>query len=239
MLNLQERSQRAGSLLHNTLWGVGGVVAGAHRLVRPALRTRLTDGAAASAHPGIPQTLLPCAALDVLARLGLWNQREERRRKTELIRVTYRWCCLAYNHETVRVNESCPMFKYPCSREGKASQENTPAVVWEMLPTSKQQQLQSSASLVYWNGPPKQMETLLWEPQFMLNVGTVDTKSTEMFTKWSSLWCTAYIQTILFQITVFVLLYTWFKVHLTETYLTSTSRSLWKTLQTQSNQNNQ
>lgn len=59
-------------MLHGTFTGIGGVVAGTHGLLRPALRTGLiTQRAASPAHPSIPQTLFPRAALDVLTRLGL------------------------------------------------------------------------------------------------------------------------------------------------------------------------
>lgn len=72
VLDLQQHPHRASSLLHGTFTGICGVVAGTHRLVRPALRTGLiTQRAASPAHPGVPQTLLPRAALDVLTRLGL------------------------------------------------------------------------------------------------------------------------------------------------------------------------
>lgn len=72
VLDFQQHPHRTSSLLHGTLAGICGVVAGAHCLIRPALRTGLiTQRAAAPAHPSIPQTLLPRAALDVLTRLGL------------------------------------------------------------------------------------------------------------------------------------------------------------------------
>lgn len=72
VLDLQQHPHRASSLLHGTFTGICGVVAGTHRLVRPALRTGLvTQRAASPAHPSVPQTLLPRAALDVLTRLGL------------------------------------------------------------------------------------------------------------------------------------------------------------------------
>lgn len=67
VLDFQQHSHRTSSLLHGTFTGICGVVAGTHRLVCPALRTGLlTQRATASAHPSIPQTLLPRAALDVL-----------------------------------------------------------------------------------------------------------------------------------------------------------------------------
>lgn len=72
VLDLQQHPHRTSSLFHGTFTGVRGVVAGAHRLVRPALGTGLlAQRAAAAAHPSVPQTLFPRAALDVLARLGL------------------------------------------------------------------------------------------------------------------------------------------------------------------------
>lgn len=72
MLDFQQHPHRTSSLLHGTFTGICGVVTGTHRLIRPALWTGLiTQWAAASAHPSIPQTLFPCAALDVLTRLGL------------------------------------------------------------------------------------------------------------------------------------------------------------------------
>lgn len=72
VLDLQQHPHRASGLLHGTLAGIRGVVAGTHRLVRPALRTGLVAQRAASpAHPSVPQTLLARAALDVLTRLGL------------------------------------------------------------------------------------------------------------------------------------------------------------------------
>lgn len=72
VLDFQQHPHRTSSLLHGTFAGICGVVAGTHRLIRPALRTGLiTQRAAAPAHPSIPQTLFPRAALDVLTRLGL------------------------------------------------------------------------------------------------------------------------------------------------------------------------
>lgn len=72
VLDFQQHPHRTSSLLHGTFTGICGVVAGTHRLIRPALRTGLiTQRAAAPAHPSIPQTLFPHAALDVLTRLGL------------------------------------------------------------------------------------------------------------------------------------------------------------------------
>lgn len=67
VLDFQQHPHRTSSLLHGTFAGICGVVAGAHRLVRPALRTGLVaERAATPAHPSVPQTLLPCTALDVL-----------------------------------------------------------------------------------------------------------------------------------------------------------------------------
>lgn len=72
VLDLQQHPHRTSSLLHGTFTGICGVVAGTHRLIRPALRTGLVaQRAATPAHPSIPQTLFPSAALDVLTRLGL------------------------------------------------------------------------------------------------------------------------------------------------------------------------
>lgn len=72
MLDFQQHPQRASCLLHGTFTGICGVVTGTHCLIRPALRTGLiTQRAASPAHPSIPQTLFPRAALDVLTRLGL------------------------------------------------------------------------------------------------------------------------------------------------------------------------
>lgn len=72
VLDFQQHPQRTSSLLHGTFAGICGVVTGTHRLVCPTLRTGLiTQRAAASAHPSIPQALLPCAALDVLTWLSL------------------------------------------------------------------------------------------------------------------------------------------------------------------------
>ena len=72
MLNFQEHSQRASGLFHDTLAGVGGVVAGTHGLLWTAVWAGLVaERAATPAHPGVPQASLPRAALDVLARLGL------------------------------------------------------------------------------------------------------------------------------------------------------------------------
>lgn len=68
VLDLQQHPLGAGGLFHCAFAGVGGVVASAHRLVRPALGTRaFALRAASSAHAGVPQTLLAAAALDVLA----------------------------------------------------------------------------------------------------------------------------------------------------------------------------
>lgn len=76
VLDFQQHPHRTSSLLHGTFAGICGVVAGAHRLVRPALRTGLVaERAATPAHPSVPQTLLPCTALDVLTWLGLWTER--------------------------------------------------------------------------------------------------------------------------------------------------------------------
>lgn len=72
VLDFQQHPHRTSSLLHGTFTGICGVVTGTHRLIRPTLRTGLiTQRAAAPAHPGIPQTLFPSAALNVLTRLGL------------------------------------------------------------------------------------------------------------------------------------------------------------------------
>lgn len=79
VLDFQQHTHRASGLLHGTFTGIRGVVAGTHRLVRPALRTALiAQWAAAPAHPSIPQTLLPRAALDVLTRLGLCKDEREK-----------------------------------------------------------------------------------------------------------------------------------------------------------------
>lgn len=76
MLDFQQHPHRTSSLLHGTFAGIRGVVAGAHGLVRLALRAGLVaQRAAAPAHPSVPQTLFSCAALDVLTGLGLWNER--------------------------------------------------------------------------------------------------------------------------------------------------------------------
>ena len=72
VLDLQQHPHWTSSLLHGTFTGICGVVAGTHRLVCPALWTGLiAQRAATPAHPSIPQTLFPRAALDVLTRLGL------------------------------------------------------------------------------------------------------------------------------------------------------------------------
>lgn len=72
VLDLQQNSHRASGLFHGALAGIGGVVAGAHRLICPALWAGfVAQRAAAPAHPSVPQALFPSAALDVLARLGL------------------------------------------------------------------------------------------------------------------------------------------------------------------------
>lgn len=72
VLDLQQNSHRASGLFHGTFAGICGVVAGTHRLIRPALRAGLVaQRAAAPAHPSVPQALFPSAALDVLTRLGL------------------------------------------------------------------------------------------------------------------------------------------------------------------------
>lgn len=72
VLDLQQHPHRTSSLFHGTFTGICGVVAGTHRLVCPALWTGfITQRAAAPAHPSIPQTFFPCAALDVLTWLGL------------------------------------------------------------------------------------------------------------------------------------------------------------------------
>lgn len=78
VLDLQQNPHRASGLFHGTFAGIRGVVAGTHRLIRPALRAGLvTQRAAAPAHPSVPQALFPSAALDVLTRLGLWEDRGE------------------------------------------------------------------------------------------------------------------------------------------------------------------
>lgn len=72
VLDFQKHSHRTSSLFHGTFTGICGVVAGAHRLLRPALWTGfITQRAAAPAHSCIPQTFFPCTALDVLTWLGL------------------------------------------------------------------------------------------------------------------------------------------------------------------------
>lgn len=72
VLDFQKHSHRTSSLFHGTFTGICGVVAGAHRFVCPALWTGfITQRAAAPAHSCIPQAFFPCAALDVLTRLGL------------------------------------------------------------------------------------------------------------------------------------------------------------------------
>lgn len=72
MLDLQQNSHGASGLFHGTFVGICGVIAGAHRLICPALRAGfVAQRAAAPAHPSVPQALFPSAALDVLARLGL------------------------------------------------------------------------------------------------------------------------------------------------------------------------
>lgn len=77
VLDFQQHPHRAGGLLHGTFAGICGVVAGTHRLVRPALGTGIhADRAAAPARPIVPQTLLSCAARDGLTRLGLWTQKK-------------------------------------------------------------------------------------------------------------------------------------------------------------------
>lgn len=68
MLNLQENPQRASGLLHGTLAGIRGVVAGAHRLLRATFGARVRANRTAPAtHLGVPQTLLSCATMDVVA----------------------------------------------------------------------------------------------------------------------------------------------------------------------------
>lgn len=79
VLDLQQSSQGASGLFHGAFAGICGVIAGAHRLIRPALRAGfLAQRAAAPAHPSVPQALFPSAALDVLTRLGLWKFRGDK-----------------------------------------------------------------------------------------------------------------------------------------------------------------
>lgn len=70
VLDLQQHARGAGGLLHGALAGVGGVVAGADRLLGLAVGAQLvTQGAPASAHLEVPQTLFPASALDVFTGL--------------------------------------------------------------------------------------------------------------------------------------------------------------------------
>lgn len=73
VLDLQDHSQGAGRQLHGALARIGGVVAGAHRLIGPALGAEfVAEGAAAPVHLQIPQALLADAAMDVVAGLGFY-----------------------------------------------------------------------------------------------------------------------------------------------------------------------
>lgn len=79
MLNLQQLAHGACSLLHGARARVRGVVARAHRLVRATLGTRLVvaERTPAASQSLVPQTLLPSAALDIIARFGLCMKKEK------------------------------------------------------------------------------------------------------------------------------------------------------------------
>lgn len=79
MLNLQQHAHGACSLLHGARARVRGVVARAHGLIRATLGTHLVlaERAPAASQSLIPQTLFPSAALDIIARFGLWKEKRK------------------------------------------------------------------------------------------------------------------------------------------------------------------